>query len=30
MIVYLPTSDDYKCGDLDLSNFKENPKKSYR
>ena len=24
MIVYLPTSDDYKCGDLDLSNFKEN------
>lgn len=30
MIVYLPTSDDYKCGDLDLSNFKENPKKIYR
>lgn len=30
MIVYLPTSDDYKCGDLDLSNFKENPKKCYR
>lgn len=30
MIVYLPTSDDYKCGDLDVSNFKENPKKLYR